>query len=279
VYIHGNPDSGIVVTGELETKVANRLGIRWIGPDRPGVGLSTIYEGQQVLHYPQDVQCLVDHLSLEQYYILGTSGGTGPTLACARDLKPAQLKGVGICAGIGPVECGFESMGEIIKKAWDTWRNYPVEMKTYIESEYAHLAQAPDPTALRARIEADLRSWLTGKDLDHLLQEAEFNSAVNGYRQIYAQGAWAHAKGIEVNLRPWGFRIEDIKFRGIRLWYGGEDVNTTPTMGRFMAERLPESVYKEYQGKSHFTIWDEETLEEMLRDLLNVRGSGKAQTR
>jgi pimeloyl-ACP methyl ester carboxylesterase len=271
LYIHGNPDSGIQITGSLETALAQKLGIQWIGPDRPGIGRSTMYytnKGQEITHYPADIQSLVDHLGLKEYYILGTSGGTGYTLACAKDMSPKRLKGVGICAGIGPVECGFDSMSELIKTAWDMWRDHPKEMQDYIENTYVHLARDADSSALGARLEADLRSYLTGKDLEHVLRDGVFDAAVTGYRQIYAQGAVAHAKGIEVNLRPWGFRLEDVGFPKIRLWYGTEDVNTTPIMGRYMADRLPGAVYKEYKGKSHITIWDEETLEEMLRDLV-----------
>ena len=70
-------------------------------------------------------------------------------------------------------------------------------------------------------------------------------------------------------MRPSGFRLEDVKFRGIRFWYGEEDVNTTPTMGRYMADRLPGSSYKEYPNKSRLTIWDEETLEDKLKYLIS----------
>ncbi|KAJ4299873.1 hypothetical protein N0V90_005120 [Kalmusia sp. IMI 367209] len=272
IYIHGNPDSGIQVTGELETRMAKKLGIRWIGPDRPGVGLSTMYDGQAVSHYPQDIQCLVNHLSLKEYYIIGTSGGAGYALACAKDLSPTQLKGVGICARIGPIECGFDSMDETIRNAWNLWMDYPSDMKAYFDTEYSPLAQMTDATMLRDRLKSDFKSWFAAKDLDHMLQDGMLESAVQGFRQIYAQGATAHAKGIEVNMQPWGFNIEDIKFKGVRLWYGEEDVTTTPTMGKFMADRLPESVYKEYEKATHITIWNEENLEDMLRDLLSITG-------
>jgi pimeloyl-ACP methyl ester carboxylesterase len=142
IYIHGNPDSGIQIVGNVEVTVAKKLGIRWIGPDRPGIGLSTMSEDQEVKNYSQDVRSLVNHLDLKQCFILGTSGGTGHTLACARD-PPPQLRGLGICAGVGPVECGFESMGDLIKQAWDYWRDYPAELTAYIEAEYVHLARIP----------------------------------------------------------------------------------------------------------------------------------------
>lgn len=64
----------------------------------------------------------------------------------------------------------------------------------------------------------------------------------------------------------WGFRLEDIDYPGIKMWYGKEDVNTPPQMGRYMAARLPKAVLKEYDGKSHFTMW--EHIEEILTDLL-----------
>ena len=271
LYIHGNPDSGIQVTGTLETKVANKLGIRWIGPDRPGIGLSSKHTramGCAITTYPEDIQSLVDHLGLEELYIIGTSGGTGYTLALAKFLSPHQLKGVGICAGIGPVECGFNSMSPLIKTAWDMWRDHPQEMQKYIADTYVRISRDRDPRALRASMEEAFRSYLSGEDLEHVLQDDAFEVAVRGYRQIYAQGAGAHARGIEVNLRSWGYRVEDVGFEGIRLWYGSDDVNTTPVMGKYMADRLPGAVYKEYEGKSHITIWNEENLEEMLRDLI-----------
>lgn len=269
IYIHGNPDSGIQIRGDLEVKVAKKLGIQWIGPDRPGIGLSTMTENQGVKDYSQDVRSLVDHLQLKECFMLGTSGGTGYTLACARD-PPPQLRGIGICAGVGPVECGFESMGDIIKQAWDYWRDHSAELTAYIEAEYTHLARASDATELRERIEADLRSYLTGDELAHNLQENMMESAVQGHRQIYAQGAAAHAYGIAVNMRSWGFKVEDIQFPGIKFWYGSDDMHTTPTMGKYMAERLPGSVYKEYLGKSHLTIWNKEDLEDMLRGLVGA---------
>lgn len=162
-------------------------------------------------------------------------------------------------------------MGGMIKKAWDIWREHPEELTAYIESTYVGLARDPDPSALRARVEADLKSYLTGEDLDHVLRPDVLDSLVKGDRQIYAQGAWAHAKGIEVNQRSWGFRIDEVKFPGMRFWYGGRDVNTTPEMGRYMAERVEGAVYREFEGKSHLTIWDEGGLEEMVGELVGGR--------
>jgi pimeloyl-ACP methyl ester carboxylesterase len=271
IYIHGHPDSGLTITGQLESRVAKDLNVRWIGPDRPGVGLSTKYESQKVLDYPSDIQALAQHLDLKEFYIIGTSGGTGYTLACAKELARSQLKGVGICAGVGPVECGFDSMDEHQLKAMEAWRDYPKEFREYYETEYVSLAQQADITALAKRLRGEIEEGFHGADRELLLQENNFEMAVKVFRQAWIQGAWAHAKGMELHWNPWGFALEELAFPGIKLWYGSKDVSTTPTMGRYMADKLEESVYKEYTGLSHFTIWQEGCLQEMVRDLLGRR--------
>lgn len=267
LYIHGHPDSGLTITGQLESRVAKELDIRWIGPDRPGVGRSTPYETQTVLDYPSDIRSLVEHLDLKDYYILGTSGGTGFTLACAKNLARSRLKGVGICAGVGPLEAGFESMIEPQRKALEAWRDYPKELRDYFETEYVPLAQQKDTTALASRIRSDFEAAFSGADLEALLEENAFDMAVAVFRQVWVQGAWAHAKGMELHWKSWGFTLEDMAFPAIKLWYGEKDTATTPAMGRFMADRLEGSVYKEFAGASHFTIWRDGNLQDILREL------------
>lgn len=267
LYIHGHPDSGLTITGQLESRVARELNIRWIGPDRPGVGLSTPYDTQTVLDYPSDIQSLIEHLDLKEYYILGTSGGTGFTLVCAKDLTRSGLKGVGICAGVGPLEAGFESIIEPQRKALEAWRDYPNELRDHFETEYVPLAQQKDTTALASRIRHDFEAAFSGVDLEALLEENAFQMAVAVFRQVWVQGAWAHAKGMELHWKSWGFPLEDVAFPAIKLWYGEKDTATTPVMGRFMADRLEGSVYKEFAGASHFTIWRDGNLQDMLREL------------
>ncbi|KAL2691340.1 hypothetical protein Neosp_001724 [[Neocosmospora] mangrovei] len=268
IYIHGHPDSGITITGPLESRIAQDLNIRWIGPDRPGVGLSTRYDSQEVIDYPADIDALAKHLDLPRYYIIGTSGGTGFTLACAKDLGPSKLKGVGVCAGIGPLECGFDSMDETQRKALEAWRDYPSEFKEYYESEHVPLAQKEDITALTDKLRGEFEASFTGRDLEFMMQESVLKMSVSSLRQAWIQGAWAHAKGMELHWRSWGFKLEDVRFPSTKLWYGGRDKSTTPVMGKYIADRLEESVYKEFPEDSHYTIWREGNLEKIVRDLL-----------
>ncbi|KAH7236765.1 Alpha/Beta hydrolase protein [Fusarium redolens] len=212
IYIHGTPDSGVTLAG-FEDPLAKRLGVRWIAPDRPGIGHSTFYPHRKVLDYPADLKALIQHLGLPNYRIIGTSGGTGYTLACAQALPREELLAVGICAGVGPWEAGQAGQSEIIQKL--------------------------------------------------------VISAVRVFRQAYARGGAGHGLEMKLNTEPWGFNIEDIDYKGIRLWYGSADENTSPGMGQYMAKRLPKAVYKEYPGETHYSIWREELLTEFLKDLID----------
>lgn len=55
----------------------------------------------------------------------------------------------------------------------------------------------------------------------------------------------------------------------MRLWYGKEDVNMLLNVGRYMVDRLFGVVYKEYEGRSYFIMWEniEEILIDMWRDV------------
>lgn len=269
IYIHSVPDTGVaVVQDDFAFKLTKKLGLRWIGPDRPGIGLSSAYDEQEITHYPQDIQHLVDHLSLKEYYIIGKGGGACFALACAKDLPQSQLKGLAICGGIGPVECGFESMGEMSKSTMDMWRDCPEQMHSFMDAYRTDLAQAADSTALRAEIEALNKLMFVGDELEYFSKEESITAMVREERQMYAQGAGGIAKDYQFNVRHWGFDVKDVKFPRIQLWYGEDAVNGTPTMGKYLHARLPQSSYHECKTKSPLNVWDEENLENILNSLL-----------
>lgn len=66
IFIHGTPDSGATL-GTLEDTIGKEMGVRWIGPNRSGIGASTFYPNRRVLDYPRDVRALTEHLQLERY--------------------------------------------------------------------------------------------------------------------------------------------------------------------------------------------------------------------
>jgi len=64
-------------------EVGKSLGLRVIAPDRPGLGESSFVEGRKLLDWPADVAVLMDRLGVDRFILLGVSGGTPYSLACA----------------------------------------------------------------------------------------------------------------------------------------------------------------------------------------------------
>jgi hypothetical protein len=85
------------------------------------------------------------------------------------------------------------------------------------------------------------------------------------------QGAWAHAKEMELHWKPWGFELDDVGFPGIRLWYGKQNEVGTAEMGKHMASRLEGAVYRDYEGESQYTMFRETRA--MLKDLIGATNS------
>lgn len=136
-YLHGYPSNRL--EGRGPHKIAKKLGVRLIAPDRPGYGLSTLRalptseeredyseaknwdhsrlvttENQArgskyveigrkhtMLSYPDDIVDLADHLNIAEFSIMGCSGGGPSALACGLKIPQSRLKSVGLFAS-GP---------------------------------------------------------------------------------------------------------------------------------------------------------------------------------
>src|SRR5439155_22464969 len=92
-YFHGHPGSRL--EARFLADQAAQVGIRLIGIDRPGMGLSSFQAGRRVLDWPDDVVALADSLQLDRFAVVGFSGGDPYALACAYKI-PHRLTACGI---------------------------------------------------------------------------------------------------------------------------------------------------------------------------------------
>jgi hypothetical protein len=68
LYQHGLPGSRPEVASFHE--LALEVGTRIIAADRPGHGWSSPHPGRTLLDFPKDLECLADHLELDEYCVL-----------------------------------------------------------------------------------------------------------------------------------------------------------------------------------------------------------------
>lgn len=269
-YIHGVVDSGVTLQGK-EDHMAKEMGIRWIAPDRPGVGKSTFHAGRSITGYTDDIRQLVHHLGLKQYYLFGVSGGSAYTLACAKLLPRDQIRGVGVCAGVAPWDAGRRGQSLKIISQMYMMKYWPARLLRPTNDMYVPLARDPSPKPMMDRFRQDLLPYMDAAQADAYMETDPIQSAVRVYRQYYARGIDAHVDDMRLLTRPWGFRLEDVEYEGVKLWYGGADINTPPRMGSHLAHRLPKSIYKEYAGETHASLLGGGYLRGILRDLMADR--------
>lgn len=98
-WLHGTPNIGLPPAPLFAD--AARLGLRWIGYDRPGYGGSTPREGRDVASAAYDVARIADRLGIDRFAVAGHSGGGPHALACAALLPDRVLAAVSI-AGLAP---------------------------------------------------------------------------------------------------------------------------------------------------------------------------------
>src|SRR5215212_10930049 len=96
---HGSPNIG--ASPEPLFGAADRLGIRWVSYDRPGYGGSTTYQDRNVASAAAAVSSIADALGIDQFAVMGHSGGGPHTLACGA-LLPERVLDVVSVAGLAP---------------------------------------------------------------------------------------------------------------------------------------------------------------------------------
>ena len=237
--------------------------------DRPGMGLSTFQPNRKILDWPDDVIKLADHLELNSFRVMGSSGGGPYALACAYTLPQDRLHGVGIVAGVGPWQASTKGMLLIGRIMWNLWAWAPWTFKAIYEKSWVKVAQDPDPDKMN-QMWGKAMEKMRGKDRKLFENETVRKCTVEALRAAFVQGVDGAAHEAKLITIPWGFKLEDVKYKGVKLWYGDEDTNTPLRTGRYMAQRLPGSKLKVYPGETHYMTASYERGEEILKEMMDV---------
>src|SRR3546814_1265419 len=96
-YFHGFPGS------RLEATLLPAHGLRLIGVDRPGYGLSSPKPWRKLADWPKDIAVLADFLKLVRYGVVGVSGG-GPYASSVAHGLGKRVNALALICGLGPPE-------------------------------------------------------------------------------------------------------------------------------------------------------------------------------
>ncbi len=225
---------------------AERLGVRLVSPDRPGVGLSDIHPGRTFLDWPEDAAQLVDALRLEHFALLGLSGGSPHLLATAYRL-PERVLRAAVVSGAAPLVAPdvFTGMWPPIRVLYFLARRAPLPLFRAV------LRGAVNPTR---NFTPQNIGRMRPPETEILTRRPEL------VREFSESMIEAHRPGIDgaaqewrFYVKPWGFPLEDIATE-VRLWYGEQDGNAPPSMGRYLHQILPYSTLTLIPDEAHLSL-------------------------
>ncbi|GIF26063.1 pimeloyl-ACP methyl ester carboxylesterase [Actinoplanes tereljensis] len=101
MWHHGTPNIGSPPAPLFAA--ADRLGIRFIGYDRPGYGGSTPRPGRDIASAAGDAEAVADALGVGEFAVFGHSGGGPCALACAA-LLPGRVTAAVSISGLAPYD-------------------------------------------------------------------------------------------------------------------------------------------------------------------------------
>ena len=103
VWCHGGPGSRLEPAPSGDA--AEAAGLRLVGIDRPGYGLSTPSPGRTIASWVPDALAVADHLALDRFYTVGVSTGGAYALALAA-LASERVLGVVACSAMTDMRDG-----------------------------------------------------------------------------------------------------------------------------------------------------------------------------
>ncbi|ORY01443.1 Alpha/Beta hydrolase protein [Clohesyomyces aquaticus] len=292
LYFHGFPSSRLEASAT--DKLALRRRLRIIAIDRPGFGLSTPQHGRTILDWVTDVQNFAAGMKIDRFAVLGLSGGGPYALACAYGLPRGMLTGIGLFASGPPWEAGVEHleryrrvMGWLAKRMpgvlrrcldgvvrvvrWIMRTGFVVrrvegwlEKQAQIQEQKQKEEKGVEMEGIGEKGEGKMMSR-SGKRSPSERREDLYHLLLN---EPFRQGAGPTVQETVLLSSPdWGFRFQDVKCEvPVRIWHGAKDANAPVSMIRYMAERLPNCIYREYEDDTHYTMFKH--LEEALSELV-----------
>lgn len=245
VYCHGFPGS------RLEAAVADRTassrGVRLIAADRPGFGMSDYCPGRTIPAWADDVQDLAEHLELDEFSMLGVSGGAPYALACACRL-PRRIRSTAIVSGLGPAEsvndgsrASTSGLGLRATARWP-WAASVLSRVLGLTARHASPLLIAIVSAKASRL--DRRS----------LKDAEFRSILaTSMREAFRNGTRGAAMDLMLLSASWGLELDRLRVP-VRIWHGEQDRVVPIAMGRYLERALPNCRATYLQEHGHYSL-------------------------
>lgn len=226
------------------------IGIRLIGIDRPGYGMSTRKSGRSLMDVVDDVMLLSKALKLERFAVLGFSAGGPYALACAYRFPQIVTR----CAVVAPLppldhEQGFRALhplyGRLFQLAGGNESFFRLLMRGFF---WFDGRRGPD------QFIRELGGLLSKADQAVLSNSSLFNSRRDIWEEIRRGGSDKLVDEVVTLTRPWSFRLQSIGVP-VDIWWGEADAFCAPGVGKRMAGMIPNAQFRLEPQAGHFMLF------------------------
>jgi pimeloyl-ACP methyl ester carboxylesterase len=248
LHFHGTPGCRLDVL--FGKKFAEENGIRFIGLDRPGLGLSDFQPHRKLLDWPDDVLELADGLGLEEFAVQGVSGGGPFALACAYKI-PERLTACGVIVGMGPAYLSTRGMHLGNRVIFFLSRYFPWLTGIMLRKS---ARETQDLEKSIERMQEHLDDNFQKHDADALRDPQKLRIFALGAKEAFKRGTRGIAYEAKIFMDPWGFRLEDIHCPNLYLWHGELDTNVPIAKARHMAEVIPGCQSYFFPNDGHYSL-------------------------
>ena len=230
----GTPNTG--APPEPLFEVAQSLGIRWIGYDRPGYGGSTAHRGATVASAAADASRVASHLSIERFAVFGHSGGGPRALACAAMLPDRVIAAVSVSSPAPWPAAGLD---------------YFAEMSEGISSELRAAAQGrAELEQVLAESEFDPQSFIAA---DYAALDGSW-SWFNGIVQAAtANGLDGMIEDDLGTMAPWGFDLAKITAPTL-IMHGTGDRLVPSSHAEWLGAHCPSAELRLVPDEGHISV-------------------------
>jgi pimeloyl-ACP methyl ester carboxylesterase len=245
LQLHGSPAGRLDRWGA--DSMLDRLVVRLITVDRPGIGRSDPKPGRRVVDGAADVNELADRLGVGRFSVIGLSMGGAYAAACGAQL-PDRVSAIGLVSSIGRVdEHGVDGMSvaPYLKLA----RRAPWAMRAV----YTVLGLI----ARRSPARAHEQFWRGAPRADRDIVDRP--AVRDRYWPALTDALAGRGRGLVDDMRavqrPWGFDPREIK-PPVHLFHGTRDRIVPRRDAQYWVETLPNCQVRWYEGEGHFLVED-----------------------
>ena len=233
--------------------ILTRLGIRLIGVDRPGYGMSTRHPERGMMDVVDDVMLLSKALQFEHFSVLGYSAGGPYALACAYRF-PGIVRRCAVVSSLPPLDnpMGFRALHPYYAKLLQLASGLEPFFRWLMRGFFMIDAQRDSAQYMR-----ELAASLPRVDQEVFGNLDFFAMRRSMWEEIRSNGSEGLADEMISLVQAWHFHLQAIRVP-VDIWWGESDRFCSPIVGQRMADMIPESRLHLEAAAGHlilFTHW------------------------